>query len=456
MIDASIAMGVKPVQIDSPLNALAQMMQIKNIQQQNQLGELTMQDHQRTFDDANKMRALMGESDFDASSPASMRRVMAINPTQGLAFQKAQLDNRKTTADVNETVTKTAHAKIGMYRDALDQVSTPEQAGQWLQAQYSDPDTAPIMNTLGTFEQAKSRIPMDPQDFAVWRKQSALGMAKFTELNKPTISTRNLGGTTETFSTDGLTGASRVVNSSVNSQSPDSVASNITSRANNAATVGASIRGQNMTDARSRESTAATVGKPFEVTGPDGTPVLVQQDKQGNLNRVEGFGPKAGAGKALTEGQSKAVLFGARMESANKIMADLAAKGADTARIGANTGFGVGSIVNATGSDDQQGLNQAQRDFVNAVLRRESGASISPAEFESAQKQYFPQVGEGAAVKKQKENARAIAIRGMQAEIPAASKGLVSEVINGPSTTSGFNDAAKEARYQAWKAGQNK
>jgi len=169
-----------------------------------------------------------------------------------------------------------------------------------------------------------------------------------------------------------------------------------------------------------------------------------------------GLDPKREPTKALTEGQSKALLFGARMESANQIMEGLAASGTDKARVGANTGFGVGSVINASSGDDQQSLNQAQRDFVNAVLRRESGASISPAEFESAQKQYFPQLNEGQVVIKQKANARAIAIRGMQAAIPPASKGLIKEVIDGPAKSSGFDDAAKEARYQAFKAGQNK
>ena len=46
---------------------------------------------------------------------------------------------------------------------------------------------------------------------------------------------------------------------------------------------------------------------------------------------------------------------------------------------------------------------QAERNFVNAVLRRESGAAISQAEFANAEQQYFPRAGdsaEQAAIKK--------------------------------------------------------
>lgn len=76
-----------------------------------------------------------------------------------------------------------------------------------------------------------------------------------------------------------------------------------------------------------------------------------------------------------------------------------------------------------------QSLEQAQRDFVNAVLRRESGAAISPSEFESAQKQYFPQPGDTAEVLAQKSANRKQATEAIKAtaggaygEIPTAKK----------------------------------
>jgi hypothetical protein len=46
--------------------------------------------------------------------------------------------------------------------------------------------------------------------------------------------------------------------------------------------------------------------------------------------------------------------------------------------------------------------DQAERNFVNAVLRRESGAAISPSEFASAEQQYFPRPGDPPEVKAQK------------------------------------------------------
>ncbi len=51
-------------------------------------------------------------------------------------------------------------------------------------------------------------------------------------------------------------------------------------------------------------------------------------------------------------------------------------------------------------------VEQAQRDFINATLRRESGAAIADSEFENAQKQYFPQLGDTKEVVKQKQRNR--------------------------------------------------
>jgi hypothetical protein len=56
---------------------------------------------------------------------------------------------------------------------------------------------------------------------------------------------------------------------------------------------------------------------------------------------------------------------------------------------------------------------QARRNFINAVLRRESGAVISPSEFADANKQYFPMPGDTAEVLDQKRKNRQTVLDGM-------------------------------------------
>jgi hypothetical protein len=121
------------------------------------------------------------------------------------------------------------------------------------------------------------------------------------------------------------------------------------------------------------------------------------------------------------------------MESANKVLKTLADAGTDTSVPGSRAAI-VGGAINAASPAKSQQLDQAKRDFINATLRRESGAVISPSEFDNAEKQYFPQIGDSSAVKAQKAANRAVAIRGVQAEIPAASRGLVNDVIGSQPT----------------------
>lgn len=154
-----------------------------------------------------------------------------------------------------------------------------------------------------------------------------------------------------------------------------------------------------------------------------------------------------GAGdKPLTDSQAKAFLFGSRANESNKIMDETAKNGTDrpgwwkrTAEAtvgmvpfaGDKLSDAAGSVMNFTQSADQQKVEQAQRDFINAVLRRESGAVISPSEFTNAAKQYFPQVGDSDAVLKQKAQNRANAIKGIMVEVPARSSVMRNYIAGG-------------------------
>jgi hypothetical protein len=112
----------------------------------------------------------------------------------------------------------------------------------------------------------------------------------------PTIQTRNTGGSTDTLAVDPFGQGARMVSSVKNTASPGDVMSNQLGLAR----LAEDKRAHNMADSRSREATAASMTKPFEVTGPDG-PMLVQQDKQGNIRPVHGYTPKSANLKAPAE-----------------------------------------------------------------------------------------------------------------------------------------------------------
>lgn len=127
--------------------------------------------------------------------------------------------------------------------------------------------------------------------------------------------------------------------------------------------------------------------------------------------------------KPPTEGQAKALLFGSRMQIADDALNELEARGALTPNLTKQAlesvplvGGALGMGANYLGTADEQQVEQARRDFTNAVLRRESGAAIGKDEFDNAAKQYFPQPGDSAAVLRQKAINRQTAIAGMKTE----------------------------------------
>jgi hypothetical protein len=169
----------------------------------------------------------------------------------------------------------------------------------------------------------------------------------------------------------------------------------------------------------------------------DGTFLIDTRTGQARPVTVQGGEPLMGGGKPLTETQGNAVSFGARAVEANRIATDLEKQGkTDTGVIRTVVGGVLGGApiigdkleqnVRSTfnvlptalgGPNPQQQQNdQARRDFVSAVLRKESGAAISASEYANEEKKYFPQLGDSDAVIKQKQNSRLKAIEGLKSQ----------------------------------------
>ncbi|MGF6211776.1 hypothetical protein [Comamonas sp. 4034] len=139
----------------------------------------------------------------------------------------------------------------------------------------------------------------------------------------------------------------------------------------------------------------------------------------GGLEAIPG-GPADKSQAPLNDVQSKALQFGSRMQEADKTLSDLANQGVTQPGLikRAADAVGMGAAANWTQSAEQQKVEQSQRDYINAVLRRESGAAISDGEFANARQQYFPQPGDSPEVIDQKLKNRAIATAGIKAEVP--------------------------------------
>lgn len=105
------------------------------------------------------------------------------------------------------------------------------------------------------------------------------------------------------------------------------------------------------------------------------------------------------ADKPLNESQGNSLMYGKRMQTANKILENLESTNGTWDIKGGDV---LARINPKGGSEDFKKYEQAKRNFINAILRKESGAAIAESEFDSADKQYFPQIGDTEAVIKQK------------------------------------------------------
>lgn len=112
--------------------------------------------------------------------------------------------------------------------------------------------------------------------------------------------------------------------------------------------------------------------------------------------------------------------FADKATQANASLQALIARGFDPAAI--STGFGALS-PNLMKSSEVQQSEQALRQFVNAVLRRESGAAIPETELRNYRKQYWPETGDSQETLAQKTESRKLAIAGLETEgsrVPSA------------------------------------
>ena len=115
----------------------------------------------------------------------------------------------------------------------------------------------------------------------------------------------------------------------------------------------------------------------------------------------------------LKESESGAVIYSGRMRQAENDLRLVEREGTDfMQKIYSNAPFNLGNYMTST---EFKSYDQARKNFINAVLRRESGAAIAESEFDNANSQYFPQPGDPQEIIDQKRRNRELAITLMEA-----------------------------------------
>lgn len=144
------------------------------------------------------------------------------------------------------------------------------------------------------------------------------------------------------------------------------------------------------------------------VAGPDGKIIPYPEGMDASArkafaNHIAATNADAATGK-MTESQGKAAGFATRMENSLDTIKKFEDQGQSAlGRMSEKAPFGGAYLQ----SPEYQRYTAAKQSFINAHLRKDSGASIHDPEFVRAEREFFPQPGEGAEVVREKAIRRA-------------------------------------------------
>jgi len=444
-IDPSIILGIRPQAASTfadPMETYSKGLTLRTLMGQGQLQDLQLKQAQQSQTDDQTLRALTAGAIDPTTGVLDPKKLLGSMYKGGLvkqaqAYEKGSLENDKSRAEVGKIGAETGKISseavggtLKNFQSMVPQLSSPQAIAAWYTAQYKDPIIGPFLQSQQPLEAALQHVPQNPADIAAWQQNAGLNMEQAIQ-HKEHIATL-----------------------------AETVRNNMAQNRASMISAGA---------AASNAGTAAARLK-FEQSQPQGQ-VLPEQgvivDKRTGISipitdRTTGA-PLAPKDK-LTESQGKASGMALRAQRANDILNTLEDSGQKNRGnikqaaggmpfVGRALETGVNMLPGALGgpSSDQQRVEQARRDFVNAALRVESGASISESEFRNAEAQYFPMPGDSPDVIAQKRQSRANEIEGLRVQAgPGTNKVTSLPKADAPvkiKGDDGYNALPKGAQY---------
>lgn len=169
-IDYTIPQQFKGIQVESPINAMAQAMQLRNLQESSEMNALRRREYQRAREEEEAVRNWFA-SGKKLDSPEALNELYARAPSAAANIEKSMLERSKAAAEIGYKKAQTAGEDIKTQRERLDfteralyKSTTPEAAighiNQAVTLGYLTPDAA---------EQMKASVPNDPNQFQSWR-----------------------------------------------------------------------------------------------------------------------------------------------------------------------------------------------------------------------------------------------------------------------------------------------
>lgn len=223
-LDPSIIGSFRPPEVMSPVNAMAQMYQLRALQGESEKNQLAMEKSRRDMAREDTLRNLLAGAKGDTGS--------AVNALRGGGFYTEAEGIEKSASELRTKELEQAKARndifdqrMKQYHSAINMSETPEELLNVHNAIHKDDYLGPMLANYGISPDTGTKQIMattgNPEAFRALRLRMGSDAEKFHELNKGVPITRNLGATTETILLNPMTGEQKVVNVSKNTISPE-------------------------------------------------------------------------------------------------------------------------------------------------------------------------------------------------------------------------------------------
>jgi hypothetical protein len=233
-INPAIALGVKGIELQDPLQQYGRVMAIQGAQQQNQLAQLQMQQAQREQEATNALNRAYAEAYNPQTGDVDINRLRTSLASGGYGSKLPDIEKklgevktqRLTQAKTEGEVLDAALKRSRGFLETLDPNApgAAEAYIAWHEANHKDPIIGPALAARGvTADQSRGRIAQliqTPGGLARLINESKLGTEKFMELNKPQLSTTDVGGQVVSRTFQPLTGELKTIGTQQKTMAP--------------------------------------------------------------------------------------------------------------------------------------------------------------------------------------------------------------------------------------------
>jgi hypothetical protein len=200
-LDPSIALGVRPVEVQNPLNQFAQAQQIQAFQRQNELANRAIEQEEilnRAYAssinpvtgqiDANKLRQNMATGGIASKLPAAEKSIMEGRKLGG-EVDKLEYENKKNKYErsINDIINFDTHDQI------LGSLKSKVDAGEL---------------DVATANRLADTVPQDPAQIPAWQIKTARGLLNAKDKLEQQFTSQDYSGGTRVIATSKFAGGS--------------------------------------------------------------------------------------------------------------------------------------------------------------------------------------------------------------------------------------------------------